>query len=181
MKKILAIILATLMLSSFAACGNTTEDGAKNNSDSQDSVDMSNYPSDMNEWTSQNFVDYFTEAGVFTEGTGRETWIQGHEDYWANTPVNECAGYWDDEGMILIMIFTFDESNPDTSEAAVTEFKDYIKENHTLTEEYGSYVIDHMIGDVAFSYSLTVDEEVYNAMDEAYQQLVDALGVTPDF
>lgn len=202
MKKLLALALAMMMVLSLAACGDSgsgntgnpnsdpgTQESTPAGGESQEpsggdttgGTDLSAYPADLNDWTGQNFIDYFTAAGVFTEGNGRETWLQDHVDYWPETPVSECAGYWDDDGLILIMIFTFDGSLPDTTPEAASEMKNYIKENQALPEDYMGMPIDHLVGDVAFCYMLTTDDDVYNAMDAAYNDLVSAMGVTPDF
>ena len=198
MKKLLALILAMMMVLSLAACsdsgsGNTgnpnsdpgtqesTPSGGGESQDPSGGTDLSAYPAALNDWTGQNFIDYFTAAGVFTEGAGRESWLQDHIDYWPETPVSECAGYWDDDSLILIMIFLFDGSLPDTTPEAASEMKNYIKENKMLPEEYASFPVDHLVGDVAFCYMLTTDDDVYNAMDAAYNDLVAAMGVTPDF
>ena len=202
MKKLLALSLAVTMVLALAACGDpggspsspnsnagTQESTPAGGGESQEpsggnpsgGVDLSAYPADLNDWTGQNFIDYFTAAGVFTEGAGRESWLQDHIDYWPETPVSECAGYWDDDSLILIMIFIFDGSLPDTTPEAASEMKNYIKENKMLPEEYASFPVDHLVGDVAFCYMLTTDDDVYNAMDAAYNDLVAAMSLTPDF
>jgi hypothetical protein len=38
-----------------------------------------------------------------------------------------------------------------------------------------------MFGDVAISYFYTTDDDVYNAMEDAYQALIAQYDVTPDF
>ena len=198
MKKLLALFLAMMMVLSLAACadsgggstGNPSSDpgtqesapaGGGESQEPSGGVDLSAYPADLNDWTGQDFIDYFTAAGVFVEGNGRETWLQDHVDYWPGTPVSECAGYWDDDGLILIMIFTFDGSLPDTTPEDANAWKGSIRENQMLPEDFGSFPVDHLVGDVAFCYMLTTDDDVYNAMDAAYNDLVSAMGVTPDF
>lgn len=128
-------------------------------------------------------VDYFTEAGVFTNKDW--VWVQSHEEYWANTPVYEASGYMDNEGTVTIMFFTFKNDLADVPEGDVQKFIDGIKssEDH-MFPEYGEIVpmpIDHLIGNIAVNYSYTTDEAVYNAMDKAYNDLITALGVTPEF
>lgn len=144
---------------------------------------MSKYPSDINQWTAQNLVDYFTEAGVFTNKDW--VWVQDHENYWANLPIYEASGYMDNEGLVAIMFFTFKNDLPDVPAGDVEKFVKGIKSasNH-MFPEYGELTVmpvDHMIGNVALTYAYTTDEAVYNAMDKAYNELVKALGVTPDF
>lgn len=172
MKKVLVMVLALMMLFGLAACGNE----AKDKTTEAAGIDMSKYPADINEWTSQNFLDYFAEAGVFTKSEW--TYIQDHANYYVGTAVNECAGYMDDTGMIMISIFTFD---PESTEVDVKAALESIRTNKTLPAELGSIPVDHMAGNVVFWYSMTTDEAAYNAMDAAYNELVKALGVTPDF
>lgn len=145
------------------------------------SVDLSKYPADFNDWTAQNLIDYYTEAGVFTAAADRETWLQDHANYWSDTPINECGGYWNDEGSILIMFFTFDENVADTTAEEVQEMMDFIREKKQLTEDYMSQPIDHLAGNVAFSFIYTTEDDVYEAAEAAYEQLMSALGVTPEF
>lgn len=169
MKKVLAIFLALVMLLGVSACGD-----AGNVSGGGNEIDMSAYPADLNEWSSQNFLDYFAEVGVFENEDWR--YIQDHATYYAGTPINECAGYMDDEAIIMIGIFTIDSDSADAE-----ELLSYIKEHKATTDELGAFPIDHMVGNVLFWYSETLDEDVYNAMDEAYNGLVSAMGLTPEF
>ena len=179
MKKLVAMLLAVVLVFSLAACSGS-KDNTPNNG-GEGSVDLSAYPSDINDWSAQNLIDYFTEAGVFTEASDRESWLQDHPMYWSGTPFNECAGYWDDAGEILIMCWTFDETLSDTTPEEVQAMKDYIIENHALTDEYMSMPVDHLVGNVAFSFTFTSDDDVYNAAEEAYTQLINGLGATPEF
>ena len=189
MKKVLAIVLAAIMVMALAACSaNTGKDGQDNTSDPASStsdtvkVDMSKYPSNINEWTGQNFVDYFKEAGVFKDGDGAETWMQPHEMYWDSTPVNECVGCWDDAETYSIMIAILGPNNADSSEEQYNEWMTSIKEKKACPGDYSAFTIDHRVGNVAFEYEATIlDDDVYNAMTAAYNYLVDSLGVTPEF
>ncbi len=169
MKKLLALILSLTMVLCLAACG---EDGGAKE------VDMSKYPTDINEWTAQNFNDYFTDAGVYTNADW--VYIQDHATYWAGsgTPVDECGGYQDDTGMIGIAVFTID---PNSLEADAEAFLQSVKDTKTFPTDYGSFPVDHLVGNVIFWYSATADEDVYAAADKAYNDLIAALGVTPEF
>ena len=173
MKKVLAIALALVMLFSFAACSSAPIEVQE--------VDLSKYPTELSEWSAQNLIDYFTEAGVFTEGRGKESWLQDHEWYWIDTPINECAGYWDTSNRILIMCYTFDETLPDTTPEEVEELIRNIKENHQIDLELDVIPVDHFAGNIAFSFTYTTDDAYLNAAEEAYNNLITALGVTPDF
>lgn len=185
MKKLLAILLALMLVLSLAACGGDKDGGdTKDPNETQTNgtdVDLSKYPADLGTWTAQNLLDYFTEAGVFTEGSDRESWFQDHANYWSDTPFNECSGYWDDLGEIQVMFFTFDDTLPDTTPEEVAAMKESIKANKFLPEDYSAMPIDHMVGNVAVSYMLSTNEEFYNKMDAAWNALVKATGATLDF
>lgn len=168
---------------------NDTSDGADSSEESGNNtvngIDMSKYPADFNEWTAQNLVDYFNEAVDFPGDC--ETWVQDHASYWAGMPVYECAGVWnaDGAGDVCVMFFVFNPDSPDTTPEAVEEVKQKIRDdaNHDYTtEDLNLGPQDHMIGNVSFCYGmLTLNEEVYNDVEAAYNDLVKALGVTPDF
>lgn len=192
MKRILAIVLAAIMVMALAACSaNTGKDENKNNtsepavSTSDINVDMSKYPADFKDWTAQNVCDYFAEAVNFPSDC--ETWLQNHEEDWPNMPIYEVSGIWNADGAddVMVMFTTFNPDSPDTTPEAVEEVQKIIREdkNHDYTTEHiflGPQ--DHMIGHVAFSYgSSTLNDEVYNEVEAAYNYLVEAMGVTPDF
>lgn len=208
MKKTLALLLATVMLFCLAACAtengdktssnpqttsdgaastagtSSTDDTASNASQAEVNVDMTKYPSDINEWTAKNFVDYFNEAVNFPKDC--ETWVQDHATYWAGQPIYEASGIWNTEGAcdVAIMIFVCKPDSPDTTPEKVEELKQAVRdaEDHMyVTEELMLGLIDHMVGNVMFTYSQTPNEEVLAEIDAAYNNLVKALGVTPDF
>ncbi|MCH5317504.1 MAG: hypothetical protein J1E05_05960 [Eubacterium sp.] len=183
MKKVLAIALALIMLFSFAACAQSNPNGGNEtpNNAQINAVDISKYPADINEWSGQNFIDYFKEAGVFVDEGDKETWLQDHAMYWPGTPVNECAGFWDDAGSIFVMLFILKEDLADSTPEAYADMLNGIKENKKIDLEMQAMPIDHLLGNVAFCTSLTTDEDTYNAMEAAYNQLVSDLGVTPEF
>ncbi len=167
MKKLLTVLLAAVMVFAMAACGGGGEKAT---------VDMSKFPSDLNEWTAQDFNDYFEAAGCYTDKN--LIYIQDHATYYAGTPYNECGGYMDEDGLYFTGVWTM---NPDDSEGSVSEVIDYVRENKTLPEEFGSLPVDHLIGNFIFVWGLSSDEDFYNSMETAYNDLVEALGVTPDF
>ena len=189
MKKFLAIVLIAIMVMAFAACSaNTGKDDNKDNaavSTSNNNVDMSKYPADFKDWTAQNVADYFNEAVNFPSDC--ELWVQDHAGYWANMPVYECSGIWNVNGAddVLAVFFTYNPDSPDTTPEEVEAIQYAISEdeNHDYTtDEMFLGPQDHMIGHVSFSYGLTTsNEEVYNEIEAAYNYLVEAMGVTPDF
>ncbi len=172
MKKVLAMILAAVLLLGAAACG--TADGGKGSG----GPDLGNYPESLDAWSGQDFIDYFTEAGIFTEGNGAETWLQDHATYWPGTPVNECAGWWDDMSMAMILVMS--PENSDSSQEQLEEWKTSIRENKALPGDYSTITVDYLVGNIAFSYNTILDEELYNKMDTACKELFEALGVTPE-
>lgn len=184
MKKAVAILMAAVMLLGAAACGGNGDKGkVENNNGNESKVDMSKYPGDIKEWSGQNLIDYFTEAGIFT-GTkeGDETWLQDHETYWPGMPVDECAGYWTGDDSVMVMMLVLKDDLTDSSKEQYDEWISTIKDTKKLPGELNTIVVDHLVGNVAFSYSTTIlDEDAYNAMEKAYQDLVEALKVTPEF
>lgn len=195
MKKWIAIMMTGILLLGCTACSSETggagtgndvvsgNTGASTGNDaaSESSVDMSNYPESLDDWTGQNFVDYFKEVGVFTDDGDYETWVQDHATYWPETPVDECAGWWNEDGTVMVMIFVMSGENADTSEDQLNEWKNSVLDSNTFPGEYATVPVDHIVGNVAFSFETTVtDEDVYNAFKSAYQELLDTMGVTPE-
>lgn len=192
MKKVFAILLAAVMLFSFAACSASAGKDNKDDADTSNQIsnaevkdlgiDMSKYPSDINEWTGKNFADYFTEAGVFKDGDGYETWIQDHSVQWGGTPVDECVGCWDDAETFSIMILTLNTKNADSTDEMLNEWLTSIKEKKACPGDFSVLTVDHLVGNVAFEFEATIlDDDVYNAMTDAYNYLVKSLNVTPEF
>lgn len=195
MKKVFAILLAAVMLFSFAACsasaGKDNKDDANASSGSSNAetkdlnIDMSKYPADFKDWTAQNVLDYFNEAVNFPSDC--ESWVQNHAEYWSGMPIYEVSGIWNADGAddVIVMFTTFNPDSPDTTPEDVEAVQKIIREdkNHDYTTEHiflGPQ--DHMIGHVAFSYgATTTNEKVYNEVEAAYNYLVEAMGVTPDF
>lgn len=173
MKKLITLMLSLLLVLSLVACS-TPSDDKKAEGDA--AIDMSQYPADPYEWSGEDLVRYFKEAGVFTKE--EYIFIQDHPTYYAGTAVNEAVSYMDDDGLIMICIFNTDPANGD---ADVDAFLAELRESHTMPEDLSSLPMDHMIGDLIFFYSYTADEEVYNAFDAACQQLAKDLGVEMDF
>lgn len=176
MKKVFSTLLALALVLSLAACG-----GSNGGSGGKSDVDMSAYPADLGDWTGQNFIDYFTEAGAFTEADGGNSWLQDHADYWPGTPVTECAGWWDDmNNMVTILLLSPD--NADSGQEQYDEWMTAIRDTKALPGDYAALTVDHLIGNVAIQYETTVmDDEIYEKMNAAYQDLVKALGATPEF
>ncbi|MCM1544107.1 MAG: acid shock protein [Ruminococcus sp.] len=190
MKKFLAIMLAALMVLSLAACGTESNNESKPDSSAADTtaaeakdldIDMSKYPADINEWTGKDVAGYFTDAGVFSNGNGVETWNQDHATYWPGTPVTEAVGCWDDAETFSITVLVLGKDNADSSEEQYNEWKTNIKEKKDLPGEFSGIPMEHMIGNLVFSYETSIlDDDMYNAMTDAYNYLVKALNITPE-
>lgn len=207
MKKILATLLTAAMLLSVSACGN--EGGSADGSDNGTSAPTSSaptssasegsdngtqapageaggiegYPASLNDWTGQQFIDYFKSVGVFNDGGGEETWLQNHAEYWPGSAVSECPGFWDENGFKSVMIFIFRSDLPDSSEEAYNNDLKAIRENKEYLPEGGSFAvkIDHLAGNVAFNFGDSIDEEFIEEMEKAYQELITKMGATADF
>jgi hypothetical protein len=117
MKKIISLLLAAVLVLSLAACGGSTKTAEDTpEEDTSATVDLSAYPDSLDEWTSQNFIDYFQSYGLFTDGDGFETWTQDHATYWPGTPVDECVGWWNDDDTVMVMICILSADSADTDE-----------------------------------------------------------------
>ncbi len=177
LQRLTVVCMAVVLTLGLAACGAKGGDSKKEGS----KIDMSKYPSKIEEWSGQNVNDYFKEAGVFYDGNGGEIWLQDHATYWSGMPVKECAGWWTEDGS-MAMIFVLSGSEADTSEEQLNEWIEAIKADKKLPlEGEMTIAIDHLVGNLAFSYSTVLDEDAYNAMDAAYKNLVEALGAKEEF
>lgn len=181
MKKLLAFLLAAVMVFALTACGNNPGTGGE-----ASEVDMSAFPADVSEWTGQNYIDYFKAQGLFIEEGSYETWIQNHEEDWPETPVSECAGWWDandevgDHGYVMMLIMSPDLA--DSSQDAYDELIGYIRENKALPEEFTALGVDHLVGNVAFAYTeLTLNDDEVAKIEAAFEQFISDTGATPEF
>lgn len=174
MKKLIAMTLALMLALSLAACGETNNtDGDPDNAGN--TVSLEGYPTDINEWTTDDFTKYFTEAGIFTDES--KLFVMGPE-YWVGTAISNYLEYYDEGEEIHLMICLYDPSDESVD---VEAFLDFVRENHTMDETMYLQPVDHLVGNVSFTYNDTLDEETYEAIDAAYNALVEGLGVTPDF
>lgn len=182
MKKFAAIILALVMALALVACGggsNTPSEGGNTPAQGEEQTkgaDLSKYPAKLSDWTAQQFNDYFTEEGVYTDESF--AYIQDHATYYTGYPIDECGGYMDDDGLYFTGVWTMKK---DDSEGSVADFLAYVKEHHTFDETMNNIPVDHMADGVMFLYSFSQDEDFYNAFDAAYNKLITELAVTPDF
>jgi hypothetical protein len=172
MKKAFLFILCIVMILSMTACG-----ASKSSEEQKDTSDvLSQYPSDLQEWTAKDFNDYFKEIGLYTKDD--YIYVQDHETYYTGTCIDECGGYMDDEGLYFTGIFIVNE---DSTEGDAAEFLAYVKENHTFTEDLGSMAVDHMCGHVLVLDSFSTDDDFYESFESAVKSLVEATGGELDF
>jgi predicted small lipoprotein YifL len=180
MKKIISLLMAAALVLSLAACGGSTTKTAEDTpeEDTSSTVDLSAYPDSLDEWTSQNFIDYFQSYGLFTDGDGFETWTQDHATYWPGTPVDECVGWWNDDDTVMVMICMLSADSADTDEDQLNEWLTSAQEDNTFPGEYATVPVDYVVGHVTFTFESTIlDDDIYTAFSEAYENLVSSVGV----
>ncbi len=178
MKKLLALVLAMMMVLSLAACGNS---GDNSTDDGINEVDLSKYPADIKDWNAQNLLDYFKEAAGLPGDW--EAWYRD-ETWYASEPVHEEAGIWNDDGSVQLSIYIFDPNAADTTPEAVEEVLETLRTDSThsyITDVWWIGPASHLASNILFCYEDTTDDTYYNMFEEAYQQLVSAFGLTADF
>ncbi len=177
MKKLLAIALAVIMVLSMAACGaQSNEKEPKNN------VDLSKYPADLKDWTAADYNNYFIAAGVYSEELG---YVQDHATYYDGTPIYEASGAMDDVGDYNVLIFTFDPKSEDEEVATwmetIRSTKAFPTEVSDDMSAVAGFPMDHMVANAVFSFQYSQSDAVYEAAEKAFQDLMTAMNVTPDF
>ncbi len=168
------------MVMSMAACGTSggTSAAASGGSDGQNANSdiLSQYPADLQEWTAENFNDYFKAIGLYSNED--YIYVQDHATYYTGTCIDECGGYMDDEGLYFTGVFIVDENSTEGDGAALLS---YVKENKTLDEEFGNMPVDHMCGHLLVLDSYSTDDEFYESFESAFKALVEATGGELDF
>ncbi|MCR5207171.1 MAG: hypothetical protein K6C14_01680 [Eubacterium sp.] len=132
--------------------------------------------------TALDVISYFTKAGLFVNGDGYKLFVQDHENYWSNTPVKECVCWWDNtETKVSVNILIFDSSLEDTDKETYNKWLREIEITKSLPAENFSFgFIDHLAGNVAFSYSQgTTDPEILKKTEAAYEQFIKDTGLKP--
>lgn len=138
-------------------------------------LDLSAFPADLKDWSAADYNKYFIQAGVFKEDIA---YIQDHESYWIDTPVYEGGGAMDDVGDVMVFIFTF---GPEAKDADVPAFMEELRKTKTFPEELSGLPMDHMAANACFLFQFSQSDEVYNAAEKAFTDLMTAMKVTPDF
>lgn len=180
MKKIISVFLAAAMLICMSACSltsksenSTSGDKATQAAESEGqfkAADMSKYPAELSDWTPENMNEYFTEIGVYTNKD--YVYIQDEATYYSDMAVRNATGYMDDDGNYYLSIFYLDPSK-----SGADALIEQCKKDHAITlgDDY-TIDIDHMVGDYAFSYQLSIDDEFVKTMDAAVEQFAKDTG-----
>ena len=182
MKKLFVIMLIIAMAFCFASCGGSSE-GGSNDSETTPQVDMSSYPSDIQEWTSENFIEYFDKQGILPISEDLPPGVGSHADEWGGTPIHESI-IWsfteDDPGSFAILVY---KDAGDVSEEEMEYWKNCIDTDRTMPYEYATFgKVDHLVGNVGFLYSgLALNDELAETIEDAYQQFLKDTGFTPEF
>lgn len=196
MKKPIIFFLVLSMMISSVACSGGKQTGDMQSSDMQTGdmqandkpiiilkePDLSKYPEHLHDWSAQQLLDYFLEAGVFLQSYQSKdhaliicSCVQDHESCYLGIPINECASCCTPDSDYFAGIYTVMK---DDSEGSVEEFLDYIREHH---ETPRGMPVDHLADNVIFFYRFSQDQDFKDAMEVAYNRLITELGVTPDF
>lgn len=178
MKKLLALVLAMMMVLSLAACGNSGGNAADAGIKE---VDLSKYPADLKDWNAQNLLDYFKEAADLPSD-----WEEWYRDatWYMSEPIHEDSGIWNDDGSVQLMIYIFDPNAADTTPEAVEEVLEALRTDSThsyITDDWWIGPATHLVGNILFDYESTTDEAYYNMFEAAYQQLISTFELTADF
>jgi hypothetical protein len=92
--------------------------------------------------------------------------------------VDECVGWWNDDDTVMVMICILSADSADTDEDQLNEWLESAQEDNTFPGEYATVPVDYVVGHVTFTFESTIlDDDVYNAFSEAYQNLVSSVGV----
>ncbi len=161
MKKLFKALLALAFVFTLGACGEEKP---------QTSIDMSNFPANFAEWTTQDVIDYMVAKEVFTN----EEWayVQTKDDPInpAPDPLSELGSYLSTDGMIGSLIYYYDLTNgSDVVKAGHEEVKTEKVVNMQYVEGVFPYPSDHMIGQFAFadgSADLEYKEKWENALKD---------------
>lgn len=168
MKKLIAMLLAAVMMVSLAACGSNPaqEDDGE--------VDMSKFPADLAEWLDEDINDYFAEKGVY-ENT---EWISVQaKDVWEGTPVAGASVYQSTDGTLTACITVLRV----TDEGAEDMLREITESAPHSWSGLQGLTFDAVVGPFAFCYSLSESEDVRTAMKDAIAELAAEMNVTPAF
>ena len=173
MKKLVKVLLVLVVVCSLFAC-----DGNSGNGGSDTTVDMTKFPADFAEWTTQDVMDYMTEKGVFTNADYAYIQVRNDEINPCPDSLTELGSYMDNEGLITTIIYYWDVNE---SELVKTEYE-HAKETqeanlvYSLYNETMPYPVTHMIGQFGF-FDASADLEFADKFEQAIQDLASDAGV----
>lgn len=131
---------------------------------------------DFADWNGDDIGQYFVDNGTFSKA---DWYYVQKDEYVEGTGLDANVSYFDeDTGSACIMIMWF---NPDSKQSNRDEVYNYIKDNKTTPEDFGSLPVDHLVGNFAFSYTLCADNAEYDKMDAAYEAFIKEFDLTPEF
>lgn len=131
---------------------------------------------DFADWNGDDIGQYFVDNGTFSKA---DWYYVQKDEYVEGTGLDANVSYFDeDTGSACVMIMWF---NPDSKQSNRDEVYNYIKDNKTTPEDFGSFPVDHLVGNFAFSYTLCADNAEYDKMDAAYEAFIKEFDLTPEF
>lgn len=164
LKSLFLLTLACAMLCSVTALGETAEATA---------VDFSQYPESFSEWDANYLASYLRALDLFTTDGFVVPLSEGDAE------AMEAAGgfiYTTTDASAMDMFFFFD--------AGKEELLASIRENQAIIPagmEEAAMLMDGMIGNLVFSYSMGLDEAHMAALYNAMAELAAHFGLEPDF
>lgn len=161
-----------------AAGTDETKDGeTKDGETKDDGVTAGDWKNkDFVDWNGDDIGQYFVDNGTFSKA---DWYYVQKDEYVEGTGLDANVSYFDeDTGSACVMIMWF---NPDSKQSNRDEVYNYIKDNKTTPEDFGSFPVDHLVGNFAFSYTLCADNAEYDKMDAAYEAFIKEFDLTPEF
>ena len=179
MKKLIIILFITVLAFAFSACGDP-----KDPEDTAPETDMDQYPAEIIDWTSENFMEYFKAQGILPIDEGYGPGVGSHADYWGGTPVKESISWsFTDDGLDNLYVLILDPDLGDVSDEESSYWVNFIKTERGLPYEAAILgKVDHMVGNVIFLYSsLCEDPDIIAKEEAAYDKFLKDTGYTAEF
>lgn len=164
LKSLFLLTLACAMLCSVTALGETAE---------ATEVDFSQYPESFSDWDANYLASYLRVLGLFAADGFVVPLSEGDAE------AMEAAGgfiYTTTDASAMDMFFFFDAGKEDLLAS--------IRENQAIIPagmEEAAMLMDGMIGNLVFSYTMGLDETHMVALYDAMAELAAHFGIEPDF
>lgn len=155
-----------------------TEDGETEDGETKDDgVTAGDWKNkEFADWNGDDLGQYFIDNGTFSNS---DWYYVQKDEYVEGTGFDAVVSYFEeDTGAAMICIFWL---KPDSEQSNRDAEYNYIKENQSTSEDTGSFPIDHLVGNFAFSYTLCADNAEYDKMDAAYEAFIKEFDLTPEF